>query len=184
MEKSDLNELTEIMDDLAEMLGGDMSVRKYELYFAALADLTIEEIRNAANQIARTATFFPKPSDFRKAIEGNIEDKATLAWIVAQKNKNAGISIRFQDKAIHATIEGMGGWIKFCEMEDYRDESWQMKDFIKMYKVVSGRECVDYLMGQFEISNGDRKYIEHIEPPKQVDCNYIIQKDRTLIGEE
>lgn len=176
-----MTELSEILDFLAEGLGTEMSPVKHKFYFSALSDLSIEDIRKAANHIARTATFFPKPVDFRKATTGDIEDKATLAWIVAQKNKNSYLSISFEDKAIHGTIEAMGGWIKFCKMEDYKEESWQMKDFIKMYKVVAGRECSDYLIGQTEITNGENKYIDLIDPPKQVSCNYITE--RKLIEE-
>jgi hypothetical protein len=172
MTEDDRKEFTEIFDILAEGFSFEMTAVRYQFYLSALSDLSIEDVRRAANHIARTATFFPKPVEFRTFIEGNLDDKAMLAWTVAQKNKNAGLSIKFEDKAIHGTVEAMGGWVKFCQMDDYKEEAWQMKDFIKMYKVVGDRECPDYLMGEYEIRNSEQRFEEFIEPPKQVSCDY------------
>ena len=70
MIKEDMKEFIEILDFMAEGLNTNMSAVKYKFYFAALSDLNLDDIKKAANHIARTATFFPKPVDFRNTIAG------------------------------------------------------------------------------------------------------------------
>jgi hypothetical protein len=178
--EDDRKEFTEIFDILAEGFNFEMTAVRYQFYLSALSDLSIVDIRRAANHIARSATFFPKPVDFRSFIEGNTEDRAILAWTVAQKNKNVYLSIKFEDKVIHGAIEAMGGWVKFCRMDDYKEEAWQMKDFIKMYKVVGNRECPDYLIGETEIRNSEGSFTEFICPPKQVLCDYASGQQKEI----
>lgn len=172
MKDSDLREFTGIMDDLAEMLGGDMSPRKYELYFAALSDLDISDLRKAANHIANTATFFPKPKDFREAIQGDIETAVIGAWEKVLKAKSkAGQyqSVRFNDPIIHGTIKLMGGWASVCQMENYSDEKWQRVDFDKIYKAIqgTGKDHPKYLPGSAEVENCALG-IEYFEPALEI----------------
>jgi hypothetical protein len=164
MKDSDLNEFTEIMDDLAEMLGGDMSPRKYELYFAALSDLSIEEIRKAANQIARKAIFFPKPVDFRNASQGDQETRIMVAWekVLKGKSKAGKIqSVQFDDPVIHSAIVMMGGWSAVCNLEGFENEKWQRLEFEKVYKaMMEAKDHPKYLPGSTEIQNLARGYEE------------------------
>jgi hypothetical protein len=170
MNHDDVKELIEILDMLAEGIGGiEMTALKYKFYEAALSDLTIEQIREAAVIIARTATFYPKPVDFRKAIEGNIDDKAILAWDKALAAKNKYDSVKFDDPVIHSAIEAMGGWIKFCTMEDYKEEKWQMTDFTKIYKAMINRgEHPDYLSGMVELENSARGFVNDVPTIKLI----------------
>lgn len=174
MTEKDIKPLAQMLDFLAEGIGAEMTAVRHRFYYSCLSDLDIQDIKSALNKISRTITMqiMPKPGEIRAAIEGNTEDKALLAWTVAQKNKNAWVSIKFEDKAIHGTVEAMGGWVKFCQMDDYKEEAWQMKDFIKMYKVVGDRECPEYLLGEAEIRNSEQRFEEFIEPPRQVLCDY------------
>ncbi|MCK5615231.1 hypothetical protein KAR91_75910 [Candidatus Pacearchaeota archaeon] len=163
MKDSDLREFTGIMDDLAEMLGGDMSPRKYELYFAALSDLDISDLRKAANHIANTATFFPKPKDFRESINGNQDEVAIAAWEKVLKGKSkAGQyqSVQFDDPVIHTVIKLMGGWGAVCRLEGHDDEKWQRIDFEKTYKAMQGSNADHpvYLPGAAEIQNSAKGF--------------------------
>jgi len=168
MKTEEFDQLVEIMDFLAVGLeNAELSPVKYKFYFAALSDLSIEDIKTAANHIARTATFFPKPVDFRNALSGNSDDMATVAWLKALGAQNRYLSVCFDDPVIHSVVEAMGGWVKFCSMEGYNDESWQMKDFIKIYKsLMGGHEHPVKLMGLTEIRNaehGDYDYIPEVK---------------------
>ncbi|MCK5609780.1 hypothetical protein KAR91_48360 [Candidatus Pacearchaeota archaeon] len=163
MKQTDLREFTGIMDDLAEMLGGDMSPRKYELYFAALSDLDIQDIRTAANHIANTATFFPKPVDFRNAINGNQDEAAIAAWgkVLKAKSKAGQYqSVKFDDPVIHSVIKLMGGWGALCRLEGHDDEKWQRIDFEKTYRAMQGsnKDHPEYLPGIEEIQNEAQGY--------------------------
>ncbi len=174
MTKDDMKEFTGILDFMAEGLGVDMTVVKYKFYFAALSDLSIEEIKRAANQIARTATFFPKPVDFRNAINGNQDEAAIAAWEKVLKGKSkAGQyqSVQFDDPVIHGTIKLMGGWASVCQLENYSDEKWQRVDFDKIYKAIQDQRegHPEYLLGLAELQADarmphDKKNIVEIGP--------------------
>ncbi|MCK5607490.1 hypothetical protein KAR91_36745 [Candidatus Pacearchaeota archaeon] len=183
MKESDLREFTGIMDDLAEMLGGDMSTRKYELYFTALSDLDIKDIRKAANHIANTATFFPKPKDFRESINGNQDEGAIAAWEKVLKGKSkAGQyqSVQFDDPVIHTVIKLMGGWGAVCRLEGHDDEKWQRIDFEKTYKAMQGvnKDHPLYLPGAAEVQNSAKGF------PALKEVLSIGDKIETLMLEE
>lgn len=168
MTKDDMKDFTGILDFMAEGLGVDMTEVKYRFYFAALSDLSIEEIKKAANHIARTATFFPKPVDFINAIQGNIETATIGAWEKVLKAKSkAGQyqSVQFDDPVIHSTIKLMGGWVSLCRLEGHDDEKWQRIEFEKIYKAMQGlnKDHPAYLPGVAEIDN-EKRGIEYNKP--------------------
>jgi len=168
MTKDDMKEFTEMLDFMAEGLGVDMTAVKYRFYFAALSDIPIADIIKAANYIARTATFFPKPVDFRNAINGNQDEAAISAWEKVLKGKSkAGQyqSVQFDDPIIHSVIKLMGGWGALCRLEGHDDEKWQRIDFEKTYKAMQGlnKDHPAYLPGAAEVDNGARG-IEYKKP--------------------
>lgn len=169
MEKTDRKEFDKIMVMIAEMFDKDLSKGLLDLYYHALKDLRLEDIKQATNTLLQTMTFFPKPVDFRNALGGNIEDRATQAWLKALKAQNRYNSVCFDDPVIHSTIEAMGGWVKFCSMEGYTDEKWQMTDFIKIYKGMANRpDHPVKLQGLLEVQNSERGYIDYIPDVKLI----------------
>jgi len=163
-----MKEFTGILDFMAEGLGVDMTELKYRFYFAALSDLTIEEIKRAASHIARTVTFFPKPVDFRNAINGNQDEAAIIAWEKVQKGKSkAGQyqSVKFDDPVIHTVIKLMGGWGAVCRLEGHDDEKWQRIEFEKTYKAIQGsnKDHPEYLPGIADVEN-EARGLEYKKP--------------------
>ena len=62
----------------------------------------------------------PKPADLVRQIEGTQTDRAMMAWgkvYEAMKSVGAYSDVVFDDPAIHATVEDMGGWPKLCRTE-------------------------------------------------------------------
>lgn len=170
MTKEDMPVFTEILDFLAEGLGTDMTAVKYRFYFAALSDLSIEDIKLAANQIARTATFFPKPVDFRNAIAGDLDTKAVMAWEKVMKAKSRvgyDTSVKFDDPVIHSVVSMMGGWVSVCRMEEFDSEKWQRIEFEKSYKALSKTNMnhPEYLLGESDVENKARGYADRIKLP-------------------
>ena len=143
MTENDRKELAKILSFIAEGLGAEMTKGKHQFYFAALSDLDLKDIKKAANHIARTATFFPKPAEFRKFINGDIETAVIGAWEKMLKAKSrAGQyqSVKFDDPVIHGVVKLMGGWASVCNMEDYKEEKWQRVDFEKIYKAIQDQK--------------------------------------------
>ena len=163
MTKKDMPEFIKILTGLAAMFDRPLTVLIRDMYFTALDDLTIEQLNTAGNQIARTATFFPKPVDFRNAINGNQDEAAIAAWEKVLKGKSkAGQyqSVQFDDPVIHTVIKLMGGWGAVCRLEGHDDEKWQRIDFEKTYKAMQGsnKDHPVYLPGAAEVQNAAKGF--------------------------
>ena len=135
MDSQDRERFDAVIVAMAELFDRKMSAIQLDLYFEALKDMSLEDFRKAANTVARTCKFFPKPVEFREQIIVGIDAQATLALDKVQKAFwDAGIykSVVFDDPVIHAVIDHLGGWIKYCETPDH-ELKWWKKDFEKKY---------------------------------------------------
>lgn len=106
---------------LGETYGEPVSDARMEIYFAALAELDLEEIRQAATAHVKLQKFFPRPSELRDAVFGASEDRADLRW-----NDMLRIVRRFgyhqpppddawPDEATkRAALDLYGGWRGLC----------------------------------------------------------------------
>ena len=178
MTDKDKVEFIDIITLLADGLDQDLSERKIAFYYGALSDLSIQQVRAAADHISKVATFFPKPVDFRKFVTGDIEERAMAAWMKALKARDTYSSVIFDDLTIHGVIQSMGGWVKFCTMQDYDTEKWQMTDFVKIYKAIamgSKREFPVKLVGQVELDRGGNGY--EIPEPKLIGDLDVIENN-------
>lgn len=64
-----LRELGQMLDDFSEVFGSRLSDRCTELYVEALADLTVEQLRAAADNVLRNhQRYFPTPAEIRAAV--------------------------------------------------------------------------------------------------------------------
>lgn len=103
---------------------------------------------------AESGQYLPKPADIVRALQGTTTDRAAMAWgkvIEAASSIGAYTDVVFDDPAIHAAIEDLGGWPKVCRTEQ-KDLSYAMHRFCEQYKAYVGR-------GKFEFAarlRGDR----------------------------
>ena len=125
MTELDRAPFAELMIGVGEVYGEPVSDARMELYYRALEDLSLDEIRAAANAHVRGSRFFPKPAELREAIDGSAEDRAELAWtsVVALVRRygypgvdGRGTAPEFPDEATRrAAMELYGGWRSLCE---------------------------------------------------------------------
>lgn len=111
-----------LMLGLGEIYGEAVSDARLEIYFAALRDLELRDIRAALDAHVRTSKWFPKPAEIREAIHGNTEDHAELGWIaVGQLVRRFGFwnppkDTDWPDEATRRTaLDLFGGWCGLCE---------------------------------------------------------------------
>jgi len=157
-----------------------------KIYWEMLKGYDDESIKRAVIKCMRELKFFPKIAEIIEMVEGNKEDEAELAWIyLLNKIEYQGHyqSVSFPDyPAVGAVVEGLGGWLKICEMK-FDEEKWVKKEFIKLYPIMKKRgDYPDKLIGQFELDNGNR-YTEKFmleEYGRQLDGSKI---DRKLIDD-
>lgn len=80
--------------------------------------------------------FMPKPADIIKAMAGTKTDRATLAWSKvheAVRLIGAYTDVIFDDSAIHAVIQDLGGWPKICATES-KDIGYTIHRFCESYR--------------------------------------------------
>jgi hypothetical protein len=61
---------------IGEAYGEAVSDARLEIYFAALADLPLSHLRQAATVHVRGSRFFPRVCELREALEGPPEERA------------------------------------------------------------------------------------------------------------
>jgi len=157
-------------------------------YWDNLKDYDDKVIKDVTIKCVRELKYFPKISEIIKAIEGNPEDEAELAYLEFKKkldNEGSYLSVEFTKyPAIGATIEALGGWIRISDTL-LDDERWLRINFIRLYNIMKKRgEYPDELPGRFEIDNSNKGYTEKTMLEKygrRLDGKKI---DRKLIEEE
>lgn len=119
MTENDRVPFAEFMLALGETYGEQVTDARMEIYFGALSDLPLIDIRRAATIHVRTQKFFPRPSELREAMTGSVEDRADLAWVqLLQLVRHVGYlgTPDFGgDVALQrAALEMFGGWTALC----------------------------------------------------------------------
>lgn len=140
MNKDDLENFGKLINATFAIYGKDAPDEVIDIYFNVLSKYDFFQVRNAFSKyIANpdTGTFFPKPSDIVKILDGNSHKKSFMAWIkVLNTVTEHGTykTIIFDDEIIHAVVKDMGGWEKFCfSINDSSREKIE-KDFCRRYE--------------------------------------------------
>jgi len=170
MQKQEKAEFSKSILATAEIYKENPSKGVIDLYFAALKDLTLDQI---AEGIARHVNdpdrgrFMPKPADIRAALVPAKVDPL-IAWREVEDaicKSGSYATVYFADEVTTAVIRDMGGWIWICEQNI--DEPWIQKEFERRYKLYQdqGIRVRGRLPGRFEIENTNKGYLEYVPDP-------------------
>ncbi len=149
--------LVGVLGEIYDFYGAVLSESAIGFWVDSLEPFEMEQIRKAFNAHMRDpdgGRFMPKPAHLMKFLEGNSTDKAAVAWgkaLEAASRVGAYTDVVFDDPAIHATIEDLGGWPKFCRTET-AELSYLQHRFTQSYQAYVNK-------GDFEYGrrlNGDR----------------------------
>lgn len=159
MTDSDKKQFAGLIGALGEIFGQEVSKPKLALYFAALRDLSIEQVQAATETLAGSAKFFPRPVEIREAVEGSIQDRAAVAWrtFLDLCVHSAYPSLQVTDGALAYAIEEMGGYreavAKIHNASPEMERACQ-KSFEQFYKIGQVRNAQPkYILGEFEARN-------------------------------
>lgn len=146
MQDQDKVAFRDMMMAAGEVYGREITKPLLQMYFAALAQAGIEQVKNAMMDHMKnpdTGQFFPKPADLIKQMTGTtkqqdaaIEDRAAVAWACIERGiRRVGSygTLKLEDKQALATVKAMGGWQSICQTETSKME-WKRKEFIRMYE--------------------------------------------------
>lgn len=120
------------------------------MYWRGCQRWDMEQVRSALDQLtcdAELGKFPPKISDLTRVLEGTHTDRAQLAWgkcLDAMSRVGAYTDVIFDDPAIHAAVEDLGGWPKMCRTET-KGLSYLQHRFCESHKAYTGRNgAFDY----------------------------------------
>jgi hypothetical protein len=108
-----------LLKGLGEAFNEPVSDLRAEIYFAALEDRDIADVKAAVFAHIRAGKFFPRPAELRERISGNVEDQAEMAWqsLLREVRRVGYIGRPVLDAATsHAALGLFGGsWRTLCE---------------------------------------------------------------------
>lgn len=153
----------EFMLALGETYGEPVTDARMEIYFSALRDLELSDLRRAGTIHVRAQKFFPRPSELREGLAGSAEERADLAWAHllqevrrvgshkvwnrAKRDVDPPAPTFFDEAARRAALELYGGWTALCETLPGEGPALlgAAKLFKATYRSYAGRDLRDAL---------------------------------------
>ncbi|MDU7586985.1 MAG: DUF6475 domain-containing protein [Acidovorax sp.] len=120
-----------------------------DLWWNACRSFELEQVRKAMQRHATDpehGQFAPKVSDLVRILQGTTTDRASLAWgkvLEAMSSVGAYTDVVFDDPAIHAAADDMGGWPKMCRT-DLEELGLLQHRFMQSYRAYTERGQFDY----------------------------------------
>lgn len=145
MRDSEKTKFYALVADVLAYYRQDASKFTLSVWWEGLKRFELEQINTAltahATNSEKEGDFCPKVSNVIRMLEGTKSDKSAMAWSKvhgAMSSVGAYTDVIFDDAAIHAAIEDMGGWPKLCRGE-ISELSYTSHRFCESYKSYVGR---------------------------------------------
>ena len=157
MRSEELYNFKALLTDVMAYYGKDCSEFTLTVWWGALQNFAFEQVSTALQRHAtdpERGQFAPKVADIVRVLQGTTTDRAALAWGKvhdAMSRVGAYTDVVFDDPAIHAVVEDLGGWPKVCRWP-VEELSYLQHRFQASHKAYTER-------GQFEYQRrlaGDR----------------------------
>lgn len=158
MNENDKKEFVDWLQGIAAMKRVDLSPSVIRIWYQTLIEYDLSAIKSAFEKHLKDPDgghWMPQPSDIIRIIDGGVGEQAELAWAKAFRAVSLVGSysdVVFDDAIIHAVIDGMGGWVKFCQGE-YKDFDFKRLEFVKAYRAIKNRGASEYVGVLQGISN-------------------------------
>jgi len=149
MSPNDESKLTQLITQALAYYRQPVSAFTLGVWLEACKNFDIEQVQKAMTAHATDAErgqFAPKVADIVRILSGTTTDRAALAWgktLDAMGRVGAYTDVVFDDPAIHAAVEDLGGWPKMCRTET-KDLSYLQHRFCESHKAYTGRGEFEY----------------------------------------
>ncbi|MGH8759725.1 MAG: DUF6475 domain-containing protein [Burkholderiales bacterium] len=149
MRPNEAAQFTRFLTQALSYWKADVSEFTLTVWMNACEPYTLEQVKKAMTAHATDAErgmFAPKVADIVRVLSGTHTDRALLAWgktLEAMSSVGAYTDVVFDDPAIHATIEDLGGWTKICRLET-KELSYLQHRFCESHKAYTGRGVFEY----------------------------------------
>ena len=171
MQDSELVEFSTLLAGLGELYERKLSKTLIEIYWTALKEYSLDDVKKAVNNIVATHKYatFPKPAEFIEYINPSqaAEDQAELMmkefW---QRFDDSGYhNFTWDNPVLAMAVELYGGWRMILDAYPRTDEKdakfWQkdFKNIIRMF-IINPRKIVNLkFVGSFEEDNRTKGYL-------------------------
>lgn len=145
-ERADFGQL---VTDVLAYYRQDASRFVLDLWWNACRSFDFQQVQKAMQRHATDpehGQFAPKVADLVRILAGTTTDRASLAWgkvLEAMSAVGAYTDVVFDDPAIHAAAEDMGGWPKMCRTETKELGHLQHR-FMQSYRAYTERGQFDF----------------------------------------
>lgn len=149
MNRNEVKQLAQLVKDVMAYYRQDVSPFMHQVWEDACAPFSYEQVQKAMNRHVtnpENGQFAPKVADIVRILQGTHTDRALLAWgkaLEAMRSVGAYQNVVFDDPAIHACIEDLGGWPKLCRTE-INELQFAQKRFCDSHKAYTGRGTFEY----------------------------------------
>ncbi|MEJ5151222.1 DUF6475 domain-containing protein [Comamonas sp. MYb396] len=166
MRDSELEGFRDLLTDVMAYYGKDCSEFMLTVWWEALHTF---EMAQVSSSLRRHATdpdrgrFAPRVADIIKVLQGTTTDRAALAWgkvLGAMSSIGAYTDVVFDDPAIHAAIEDLGGWPKVCRTET-AELSYLQHRFQEAHRAYTERGQFEYMRRLPGDRSPDHEYTSH-----------------------
>lgn len=171
MKSAEKPKLFELLAGLSEIYDKSLSETVLDIYWNALKDYSLEDVKKAVNNIVQTHKYatFPKPAEFIAFIcpPQDAEDQAELMipefW---ERFDDSGYhSFEWKNPILAMAIEHYGGWriiLDTYPRTDEKEAMFWLKDFKKTIRlfIVHPRKTINLkFVGFFEEDNRTKGYL-------------------------
>jgi hypothetical protein len=149
MQPSERGDFAQLVTDVLAYYRQDASRFVLDLWWNACRPFELEQVRKAMQRHATDpehGQFAPKVADLVRILQGTTTDRASLAWgkvLEAMSSVGAYTDVVFDEPAIHAAADDMGGWPKMCRTE-LKELGLLQHRFMQSYRAYSERGQFDY----------------------------------------
>lgn len=149
MQQHERGNFAQLVTDVLAYYRQDASRFVLDLWWNACQPFDLEQIQKAMQRHATDpehGQFAPKVADLVRILSGTTTDRASLAWgkvLEAMSSVGAYTDVIFDDPAIHAAAEDMGGWPKMCRTE-LKDLGLLQHRFMQSYRAYAERGQFDF----------------------------------------
>lgn len=155
MQEADRAALYQLVADVHKYYRQPVTDFTLSVWWSACERFDLEQVSKAMTVHVMSpdgGQFLPKVADLVKVLAGTATDRAALAWgkvHEAMGAVGAYTDVVFDDPAIHAVIEDLGGWPKLCRM-DIKELGYLQHRFQEGHRAYTSRGTFDFprrLMG-------------------------------------
>lgn len=159
MQATEYPKFLEVLTGVHDFYGKELSEFAGQVWLDACKGFELGQVTKALSAHLMDpdrGQFMPRPADLVRQLGGTQADRSLVAWgkaFEAMGRVGAYQSVCFDDPAIHAAIEDLGGWAKCCQDEHIDHLQRRFCDFHRTHSKREGAPYPPKLMGLHELQN-------------------------------